>query len=190
MTRSTRSLSLLPFSPASLFSGAESSSSSPAAGSGDSALTGRSTWSTYQPLSSCHPSRITYLALFIRRATRRGIRDFDVGSFLELDILSARATPVGEGHFQQYQISSINTQYPVASIVCVFSPECLWCKKHWGNGYTNSPRGTLTCPPNKTKPIFLLWRSRQSARGECAQPGAGMTGSLPLGEVVVSSGCG
>jgi hypothetical protein len=39
-----------------------------------------------------------YLALFIGGSTGRGIRGLDVGGFLQLDFLSARATPIGEGH--------------------------------------------------------------------------------------------
>lgn len=39
-----------------------------------------------------------YLALFIGGSTRRGIRGLDIGGFLQLDFLSARATPIGEGH--------------------------------------------------------------------------------------------
>ena len=45
-----------------------------------------------------------YLALFIGGSTGRGIRGLDVGGFLQLDFLSARATPIGEGHILFFSV--------------------------------------------------------------------------------------
>ena len=113
MTRSTRSWSVVSFS----FSGAESSAAAAAAAAaspGESTaggLTAREGDATYKVNNhSFNDSRSIYrflsryLALFIGGSTGRGIRGLDVGGFLQLDFLSARATPIGEGHILFFSV--------------------------------------------------------------------------------------
>ena len=110
MTRSTRSWSVVSFS----FSGAESSAAAAAASPGESTaggLTAREGDATYKvnnhsfnDLRSIYRFLSRYLALFIGGSTGRGIRGLDVGGFLQLDFLSARATPIGEGHILFFSV--------------------------------------------------------------------------------------